>query len=162
MATKREVTLQVNGRTHQVFLPANITLLDALRDYLHYFDVKSGCEKGNCGACTVLMDDKPVNSCLVLAWQAEGYKITTVAGLGTQDHPHPLQIAFSDTGAAQCGFCIPGMIVSAAGLLIQNPHPDRQEIRKYLSGNICRCTGYQKAIDAIELAAKEVDKGGQS
>ncbi len=151
---KGEIVLNVNGNMHRVELSANITLLDALRECLYYYDVKSGCEKGNCGACSVLMNGTAVNSCLVLAGQAEGYEITTVLGLGTQDHPHPLQTAYADLGAVQCGFCIPGMILASAGLLAENPHPTRDEIRKYLVGNICRCTGYQKAIDAVEMAAK--------
>lgn len=151
---KGEIVLNVNGNMHRVELSANITLLDALRECLYYYDVKSGCEKGNCGACSVLMNGAAVNSCLVLAGQAEGYEITTVLGLGTQDHPHPLQTAYADLGAVQCGFCIPGMILASAGLLAENPHPTRDEIRKYLVGNICRCTGYQKAIDAVEMAAK--------
>jgi aerobic carbon-monoxide dehydrogenase small subunit len=159
MMRKREMTLRVNAQRHETELPVNITLLEALRDNLHYYDVKSGCEKGNCGACTVLMDGIAVNSCLVLAGQAEGVEITTAAGLGTQDNPHPLQTAYADLGAVQCGFCIPGMIVASAGLLAENPHPTRDEIRKYLAGNICRCTGYQKAIDALARVAGETADG---
>ncbi len=153
---KQEVILNVNGNTHEIYMAPNISLLDTLRDKLYYYDVKSGCETGNCGACTVLMDGQPVNSCLVLAGQAEGHEITTVTGLGTEEKPHLLQDAYSDLGAAQCGFCIPGMIVASAALLEENPSPTRDEIRQYLSGNICRCTGYQKAIDAVEFVAQQM------
>lgn len=159
---KLEYTLRVNDKNHLVELPANISLLDALRDHVYTYDVKSGCEKGNCGACTVLVDGEAVNSCLMLAAQAQGHEIVTVAGLGTQGDPHPLQDAYSDLGAAQCGFCIPGMILSSAALLEENPQPSRDEIRKYLSGNICRCTGYQKILDAVEHVADEQVAGGQS
>ena len=161
MMQTRELMLQVNNRTHLVQAPANMTLLEALRDTLYYYDVKSGCEAGSCGACAVLMDGRAVNACLVLVGQAAGHEIITVAGLGTQESPHPLQVAYADVGAAQCGFCIPGMIVASAGLLAQNPHPSREEMRKYLSGNICRCTGYQKALDAVEMAARNMVNTGE-
>ena len=151
---KIEVTLQVNDQTHFIDIPPNLSLLDALRDHVYAYDIKSGCEKGNCGTCTVLMNGEPVNACLVLAAQAEGYELTTVAGLGNRDNPHPLQDAYADLGAAQCGFCIPGMIVASAALLEENPQPSRDEVRKYLSGNICRCTGYQKIIDAVEQVSQ--------
>jgi carbon-monoxide dehydrogenase small subunit len=159
---KHDMTLQVNGQTHQVELPVNLTLLEALREFLYYYEVKSGCEAGNCGACTVLLDGMAVNACLVLVGQAVGHAITTVSGLGTHDKPHPLQTSYADIGAAQCGFCIPGMIVASAGLLAVNPKPTREEIRHYLAGNICRCTGYQKAIDAVEIAAKAMAAQGES
>jgi aerobic-type carbon monoxide dehydrogenase small subunit (CoxS/CutS family) len=116
------ITLHINGHTHYVALAPNQTLLTALRD-LGYTDVKCGCEKGDCGACAVFMDGVAVNSCLVLAWQADETKIVTAAGLGTIEHPHPLQTAFSDAGAIQCGYCTPGMIVAAKSLLDHNPHP---------------------------------------
>jgi len=163
MMKTREISLIVNGQRRAVSLPANVTLLEALREYLHCLDVKCGCEKGDCGACTVLLNGKPVNSCLVLAWQAEGQEVTTVAGLGTPEKPHPLQKAFADVGASQCGFCTPGMIVSAAGLLQENPQPSPEEIREALSGNLCRCTGYKKPVEAIERAARELaERGGKS
>ena len=148
------VTLNVNGRKHYVALPPNVTLLQALRD-LGYTDVKNGCEKGDCGACAVLLDGKAVNSCLVLAWQADQSEIVTNAGLGTMDHPHPLQEAFADTGAVQCGYCTPGMIVAARALLDRNPHPSEDEIRAAISGNLCRCTGYGQIIKAVQMAADE-------
>lgn len=151
------VTLHINGRTHQVALAPNVTLLNALRD-LGYTDVKSGCEKGDCGACTVIVDGHAVNSCLLLAWLAEDTAILTVAGLGTADSPHPLQKAFVDFGAAQCGYCIPGMIVSAKALLDEIPNPTDGEIREALSGNLCRCTGYIRVFEAVRAAAQEMSR----
>ena len=151
------VTLTVNGRQHHVALAPNVTLLQALRD-LGYTDVKNGCEKGDCGACAVLMDGRAVNSCLVLAWQAEGAEIITDAGLGTMDDPHPLQEAFADAGAAQCGYCTPGMIISAAALLERNPHPTEDEIREAISGNLCRCTGYAQIVKAVQVAAERMGR----
>jgi len=151
----RVVTLNVNGREHHVALAPNVTLLQALRD-LGYTDVKNGCEKGDCGACAILLDGKAVNSCLILAWQAEGAQIVTDAGMGTMDDPHPLQEAFADAGAAQCGYCTPGMIVSAAALLKRNPNPTEDEIREAISGNLCRCTGYGQIVKAIQMAAERM------
>jgi carbon-monoxide dehydrogenase small subunit len=153
----RLVTLTVNGRQHHVALAPNVTLLQALRD-LGYTDVKNGCEKGDCGACAVLVDGRAVNSCLVLAWQAEGAEIVTDAGLGTMDDPHPLQEAFADAGAAQCGYCTPGMIISAAALLERNPHPTEDEIRETISGNLCRCTGYAQIVKAVQMAAERMGR----
>ncbi len=152
------VSLNVNGREHHVALAPNVTLLQALRD-LSYTDVKNGCEKGDCGACAVLLDGKAVNSCLVLAWQAEGAEIVTNAGLGTMDNPHPLQEAFADSGAAQCGYCTPGMIVAAKALLDRNLNPAEEEIREALSGNLCRCTGYGQIVEAVQMAAERMQEG---
>ena len=151
----RVINLTVNGREHHVALAPNVTLLQALRD-LGYNDVKNGCEKGDCGACAVLMDGRAVNSCLVLAWQAEGAEIVTDAGMGTMNDPHPIQEAFADAGAAQCGYCTPGMIVSAAALLSRNPNPTEDEIREAISGNLCRCTGYGQIVKAIQMAAERM------
>ncbi len=148
----REIALKINGRQHRVFLNPNATLLEALRD-LGYTDVKNGCEKGDCGACAVLLDGQAVNSCLTLAWQADGATVVTAAGLGTAQRPHPLQEAFADTGAIQCGYCTPGLIVSAAALLDRNPEPDEAGIREALSGNLCRCTGYGQVVQAVQAAA---------
>jgi carbon-monoxide dehydrogenase small subunit len=153
------VTLTVNGRPHHVAPEPHITLLRALRE-LGYTDVKNGCEKGDCGACAVLLDGEPVNSCLVLAWQADGCEVVTDAGLGSLDHPHPLQEAFADLGGVQCGYCTPGMIISAKALLDQNPAPDEDAIRQALSGNLCRCTGYGPIVDAVEAAAAKLREGG--
>lgn len=149
----RIVTLDVNGRAHIVALNPNVTLLQALRD-LGHTDVKNGCEKGDCGACAVLMDGKAVNSCLVLAWQADGAKIVTNAGLGTMENPHPLQTAFADSGAIQCGYCTPGLIIASKALLDQKPRPTEEDIREAISGNLCRCTGYGQIITAIQDAAE--------
>jgi carbon-monoxide dehydrogenase small subunit len=147
------VSLNVNGRAHTVALKPNVTLLQALRD-LGHTDVKNGCEKGDCGACAVLLDGQAVNSCLVLAWQADGVEIVTNAGLGTMESPHPLQTAFADSGAIQCGYCTPGMIIASKALLDQEPNPTEDEIREAISGNLCRCTGYGQIIDAVQDAAQ--------
>jgi aerobic-type carbon monoxide dehydrogenase small subunit (CoxS/CutS family) len=158
------VTLNVNGCAHHVALAPNVTLLAALRD-LGYTDVKCGCEKGDCGACAVLLAmpgaerAEAVNSCLVLAWQADGAGITTVAGLGTAERPHPLQAAFADAGAIQCGYCSPGFIIAAKALLDRNPHPTEREIREAIEGNLCRCTGYGHIIEAIQIAADKLSAG---
>jgi carbon-monoxide dehydrogenase small subunit len=153
----KTITLNINGRTHEVALEPNATLLQALRG-LGYTDVKNGCEKGDCGACAVLLDGEPVNSCLVLAWQAEGAEIVTDAGLGSLDDPHPLQEAFADSGGAQCGYCTPGMIVSAKALLDRNPNPTEEEIREAIAGNLCRCTGYAQIVDAVKMAAERMSE----
>jgi carbon-monoxide dehydrogenase small subunit len=132
-----------------------VTLLSALRD-LGYTDVKNGCEIGECGACAVLLNGQPVNSCMVLACQVDGAEIVTNAGLGTMDNPHSLQEAFADSGAVQCGFCTSGMIISAKALLDRNPHPTEQQIREALSGNLCRCTGYGQIVEAVQIAAEKM------
>ena len=149
------ITLTVNGHVHAVDVAANVTLLHVLRN-LGYTDVKSGCEKGDCGACAVFLDGVAVNSCLVLARQADGSEVVTNAGLGTMEAPHPLQEAFADAGAAQCGFCTPGMIISAKALLDENPNPTEAEIREAISGNLCRCTGYGQIVEAVRLAAERL------
>jgi len=148
------VQFMVNGQEVRAEFPAHRTLLHALRE-LGFTEVKNGCEKGDCGACTVLLDGQAVNSCLVLAVQAQGREVTTVRGLGTVNHLHPLQKNFIEQGAIQCGFCTPGMLLSAKALLDKNPSPTREEIKMAISGNLCRCTGYVKIIDAIEATAVE-------
>jgi carbon-monoxide dehydrogenase small subunit len=153
----RIIHLNVNGRDYRLLLEPNLTLLQALREHVGCLDVKNGCEKGDCGACTILLNGKAVNSCLVLAAQADNATILTNAGLGTLDHPHPIQEAFADVGAAQCGYCTPGMVMAAKALLDQNPHPTETEIREAVSGNLCRCTGYGPIIQAIQLAAERMD-----
>jgi len=145
----------VNGRQHELALDPNVSLLQALRD-LGYTDVKNGCEIGECGACAVLLNGTAVNSCMVLAWQANGAEIVTNAGLGTLDKPHPIQEAFADVGAVQCGYCTPGMVVSTKALLDRNPNPSEAEIREALSGNLCRCTGYGQIIEAVQLATSRL------
>jgi aerobic-type carbon monoxide dehydrogenase small subunit (CoxS/CutS family) len=144
----------LNGSSVSIEAPARISLLTLLRDVLGLTGTKEGCGIGECGACTVLLDDRPVNSCLVLAPQAEGRKVTTIEGVRAQDGgPNDLQQAFIDFGAVQCGFCIPGMVLSGEALLATNPHPTRKEIRTAIAGNLCRCTGYQQIVDAIQATA---------
>ena len=155
MAKEKTITLEINGRSETATVPPHRTLLQALRDIGHV-EVKSGCEKGDCGACAVLLDGEAVDSCLTLAWTVEGRAITTITGFGGPDEPHPLQTAFADTGAAQCGYCTPGMIVAAKSLLERNPDPTEEDIRIALSGNLCRCTGYTKIFEAVEQAAAEL------
>jgi carbon-monoxide dehydrogenase small subunit len=143
----------VNGKPVKVKVDPTWTLLYVLREELKLTGTKKGCEKGDCGACTVLLQGKPVNSCLVLALQAEGREIETIEGLGEADNLHPLQKSFIVNGAVQCGFCTPGMLLSAAALLRKNPDPTEKEIRTAISGNLCRCTGYAKIVKAIQNVA---------
>jgi len=162
MTEERMISLTVNGRRHQVAAPAHRTLLELLRE-LGHVDVKCGCEKGDCGACAVLVDGVAVDSCLTLARLADGSTVTTVAGLGTSAKPHPLQTAFIEEGAVQCGYCIPGMIIAAKALLDEHPDPTDDDIRRGLSGNLCRCTGYTRIFAAIKQAAAVMrTQGGAS
>jgi carbon-monoxide dehydrogenase small subunit len=154
-----KVTLNVNKEDYQVEVAPYETLRDALRDRLGFTDVKSGCGEGECGACTVLIDGKPVTSCLMLAAQAEGKKVTTARGMAMNGNLHPLQEKFIEHGAVQCGYCTPGMLLTAKALLDKNPHPTEEEIRVAISGNMCRCTGYQQIIEAIMDAASEMNAG---
>lgn len=147
------ITLRVNGEAHAVLGPASRTLLEVLREDLDLTGTKHGCELGECGACTVLLDGAPALSCLVLAVEAGGREITTIEGLGDAGL-HPVQRAFVDAGALQCGYCTPGFVLAAAALLVRNPTPTRAEIADALSGNLCRCTGYQRIIDAVESSTK--------
>jgi aerobic carbon-monoxide dehydrogenase small subunit len=148
-------TLSVNGRERTVDVEPGRTLLDVLRDTLGILDVKEGCGEGVCGACTVLLDGRPVSSCLVLCVATRGRPIVTVRGLERHGDLHPLQEAFVQHGAVQCGFCTPGMLLTALAFLERNPRPDRAAIRAAIGGNLCRCTGYAKIIDAIEWYARE-------
>lgn len=148
--------LRVNGDERDCAVTPGTTLLEALRYRLGLTGSKQGCDKGDCGACTVLVDGRPVLSCITLALAAEGREVVTVEGLAENGRPHPLQDAFDRTGGAQCGFCTPGMLVSAWALLRRNPDPTREEISLALSGNLCRCTGYTKIFEAVELAAREL------
>jgi len=158
---KTTVTLNVNGRSHDAVVSPNVTLLSVLRD-LGYTDVKNGCEIGECGACAVLLNGRAVNSCMALAVQADGATIMTNAGLGTMKDPHPIQEAFADAGAVQCGFCTPGMVISTKALLDRNPNPTEDEIRDALSGNLCRCTGYGQIVSAVQLAAERLKRSSSS
>lgn len=148
-----EITL--NGEKRKVEVTTRETLLDVLRNKLDATEVKNGCGKGDCGSCAVMLDGKAVNSCLTLALQANGKEVVTLKGIGSEEKPHPLQKSFVQHGAIQCGFCTAGMVVSAKALLDQNPRPSRDEIREAISGNLCRCTGYKKIVDAIQDAALE-------
>lgn len=147
-----DISLKVNGRDVQGRVAAETTLLDFLRDTNH-IEVKRGCDHGDCGACTVMLDDKAVLSCLTSVLQANGKNVYTSKSLGNWDLLHPLQEAFVKHEALQCGFCTPGMLMAAKAFLDKNPHPTRDEIRDAISGNLCRCTGYQKIVDAIEEAS---------
>ncbi len=147
--------MTVNGRDVDLPVRPTWTLLRVLRDALRLTGTKKGCEQGDCGACTVLLDGQAVNACLVLALQAQGKAVRTIEGLGTARDLHPLQQSFLDHGAVQCGFCTPGTLMSAAALLEDNPSPGLEEIRVGISGNLCRCTGYTKIIRAIQAAASE-------
>ena len=154
--TKRQIVLSVNGTDHEVWVLPSETLLDVLHDELGLADVRYGCGEGVCGTCTVLLDGEPVNGCLILAVQAEGHQVTTLRRLmGPGDAMHPLQESFLRHGAAQCGFCTPGMILTALDLVGRQPRPTREEIRYALVGNLCRCTGYTKILDAIEEYADQ-------
>lgn len=160
MSRTRVLNLQVNGRAVEVAVPAHRTLLEALRD-AGFVDVKRGCEKGDCGACAVLIDGVAIDSCLTLAWTAEGQDIVTAAGLGSPGALHPLQERFIETGAIQCGYCTPGLIVAAHSLLSKVADPSEDELRHGLSGNLCRCTGYTKVFEAVQQAAAIMRTGGQ-
>ena len=152
----KEIILEINGNEEKVFCQPGETLLQVLRNKLNHTEIKEGCGKGDCGACTILLDGIPVDSCLVLAYQAEGKKILTVKGLGTLEKLHPLQKKFIEKGAIQCGFCIPGQLLSAKALLENNSRPSKEDIKRALSGNLCRCTGYKKIVDAIEEASEKM------
>ncbi len=148
-----DVTLTVNGIMRSASVPAETTLLHMLRENFQLTGTKLGCDVGDCGACTVIVDGQPVNACLMLAAQANGRQVLTIEGLASKSDLHPLQKVFEDSGALQCGFCGPGMLLSAKALLDENPDPTVHEIRDALAGNLCRCTGYTKIVDAVQDAA---------
>ena len=150
---KQPVTLRVNGESYELSIDVRRTLLEVLRDELNLTGTKEGCGTGDCGACTVLVDGVPITSCLTLAIEAQGREITTIEGLAKDGQPHPIQRAFIEHGAIQCGFCTPGMIISAKALLDKNPQPTEAEVREAISGNYCRCTGYTKIVEAILTAS---------
>ncbi|MFQ5854877.1 MAG: (2Fe-2S)-binding protein [Anaerolineae bacterium] len=152
---KYPMTLRVNGDTHEVEVRPQWTLLEVLRDELDLTGTNDGCRTGNCGACTVLLDGRPITSCLMLALDAAGHQVTTIEALTTSGELHPLQRTFVERGAIQCGYCTPGMILSAYALLEENPQPTDTEVRYNLIGNLCRCTGYAKIVEAVLAAVEE-------
>ena len=152
---RAEITLRVNGRSLTRTVPTSRTLLGFLREDLGLTGTKEGCGEGECGACTVLLNGAPVCSCLLLAARCDGAEILTIEGLGAPDAPDPIQEAFLESGAVQCGFCTPGMVMAAKALLDKNPDPTDEEIRTAMSGNLCRCTGYVRILKAVRLAAKK-------
>jgi aerobic-type carbon monoxide dehydrogenase small subunit (CoxS/CutS family) len=150
------IRITLNGEEMDVSFASYKTLLEVLREDLGHTGTKHGCELGECGACAVLLDGKPVLSCLALAVECDGCGVTTIEGLGSNGRLHPLQSAFADLGAAQCGYCTPGILLTAKALLDQNPHPSRDQIREALSGNLCRCTGYLQIFEAVEAAMVQI------
>ena len=150
------IHLRVNGDERSPGVPSHYTLLETLRYALGLTGSKQGCDKGDCGACTVLVDGVPTLSCITPVWEAEGKEVLTVEGLATEAGPHPVQDTFDRFGAAQCGFCTPGILCSAAALLERNAAPTRDDVKDALSGNLCRCTGYTKILDAVVAAAEEI------
>ncbi len=156
-----DIKIKVNGKEMAASVSAETTLLSLLRKSYNLTGAKLGCDVGDCGTCTVLVDGSSVNSCLMLAAQANGREVTTIEGLGDYDHLHPLQAVFEQASSFQCGFCAPGMIISAKTLLDSNPHPTEYEIREALAGNLCRCTGYTKIIEAIMEVSSPPGKNGK-
>ena len=158
---KQLIELKVNGETYETAVEPRRTLLEVLRDNLGLTGAKKACDTGDCGACTVIMDGKPVVSCLVLAVEAQGKDILTIEGLASDGHLHPVQEAFIEHGAFQCGFCTSGMILSAKALLDENHEPTEEDVREAIAGNLCRCTGYIKVFDAVLAAAEAMRKGSK-
>lgn len=149
-----KLSVTVNGQYVEKEIPANLRLIDFIRDEMGLKGTKEGCGEGECGACTVILDGKAVDSCLIMALQCEGKTITTIEGVQRKEGLHPVQQAFLEVGAVQCGYCIPGMVLSAKALLDENKTPNASEIKEAISGNLCRCTGYDKMFQAVEMAAK--------
>src|SRR6059058_2102092 len=158
---KARLSLTVNGETHEVLVPVHKTLLEVLREDLGLTGTKHGCELGECGACAVLIDGEPQLSCLVLALECEGRVIETVEGMARGAELHPLQAAFAELGAAQCGYCTPGILLTAKALLAREPRPSPSRIKEAISGNLCRCTGYQQIVEAIEEGARRMNDEGR-
>jgi carbon-monoxide dehydrogenase small subunit len=160
--TRTILDLTINGDHHEILIEPHWTLLHVLRKVIGMTGTKENCLEAECGVCTVLLDGKSVNSCILLAMQASGHNVTTIEGIGDPEHLHPLQAAFIEAGAVQCGYCIPGMILTAKSYLDENPGyiPTRDEVREALAGTLCRCTGYRKIIDAVVLAAERISAAG--
>ena len=151
---KQQINLMVNNNAYQVDIDTRRTLLEVIREHLGLMGTKKGCDEGDCGACTVLLDGKPVNSCLVLAVEAQGKAITTIEGLAVNGKLDPIQTAFVENGAFQCGFCTPGIVMAAKGLLSEKPHPTEDEAKRAIAGNLCRCTGYLRFVEGIIKASQ--------
>jgi carbon-monoxide dehydrogenase small subunit len=158
---KEIASFRINGRPYEVIITPNTTLSELLRNQVNLTGTKNACGVGECGSCTVLVDGKPALSCSTLAIAVRDKDILTIEGLSTGTQLHPIQQAFIDAGAAQCGFCTPGMILTAKALLDENPNPSREDVKEGMAGNLCRCTGYVKIIDAVMSAAETIGKGGQ-
>ena len=157
---KHSIRLTVNGEAQEILVEPFMSLLDSLRDELQLTGTKKGCDEGDCGACTVILDGKTVTSCLVLAMDANGRDVVTVEGLGHGEELHPVQQAFVEHGGVQCGFCTPGLIMSAVGFLRENTSPTEEEVRYAIAGNLCRCTGYSKVVESILAAAQAIREQG--
>jgi len=157
---KRRIEMTINGRQYNLEVEPRKTLLAVLRDQLLLTGTKEGCSTGDCGACTVLLDGQPVTSCLMLAVEADGRGVTTIEGIASDGELHPVQQALVEVGGMQCGFCTPGFVLSAVALLRENPKPSGDEIRRALAGNLCRCTGYTKIVEGVQLAARRM-RGGK-
>jgi carbon-monoxide dehydrogenase small subunit len=157
-----KLSFMLNGKETQIDVPPDRRVIDLLREDLHLTGTKEGCGTGECGACAILVDGQSRLSCLMLAAQLENRSVTTIEGIAAGGKLHPVQEAFVEQGAVQCGFCTPGMVISAVDLLQRNPNPSRSEIREALSGNLCRCTGYQKIVDAVQKASRTIKKGKTS
>lgn len=155
---KKVLNFILNGKTVEVSVSPSDTLLDVLREQLHLTGTKKGCGKGECGACTVILNGQAVNSCIIPAMKVSGQRVETIEGVGNKDNLHPLQETFADMGAVQCGFCTPGMIMSSKALLDQNDNPTKEQIKEAISGNLCRCTGYVKIEEAVQGAAEIIRK----
>lgn len=153
-----KISLKINDKLYEISVREDMRLIDLLRDELGLIGTKEGCGEGECGACTIIMDGETVNSCMVMAFQAHGSEIITIEGLEREERLHPVQKAYMDVGAVQCGFCIPGMVLSTKALLDKKSHPTEEEIREGLSGNLCRCTGYNKMLDATKKAIKYMEE----
>lgn len=149
-------TLRINGQEYSAEIPGSMTLLEFIRDVAKLTGTKKGCDNGDCGSCSVLLDGKAVLSCITPAFKAEGHSVTTIEGLASADGLHPVQKAFVDAGAIQCGYCTPGMVMAAVSLLSENQNPCEEEIRCAIAGHLCRCTGYENTVKAVELAAKRL------
>lgn len=154
----KTIKMKINGTVRETRIDENDRLLDVIREGFHLTGTKEGCGEGECGVCSVLLDGKLVNACMIMAFQAEDRDVITIEGVEKAGELDPIQQAFIDTGAVQCGFCTPGMILSAKALLLKNPKPTDQEIRRGISGNLCRCTGYEKIVEAVALASERIAK----